>query len=451
MGDLSKELSELKVDSLIFKDVKYYISGKVHDKDGGGKRMTYMSDFVTHCITGKDAVENDVSQAEDLYEVPAVTQYWVLLSAKCKKLLPTKGFVHSGGLFSGIKACLSQLSKSDNLKVWAMISFRGGVACDVLDSSCTHLVTTKPMGNKYRVAVHHQQQHRDEEDEDSEGQRGKNGVKIVTPDWVTDSLRTGGRCQETLYHPRLLILPRPVPVPTSHVASLAKQDSQLNSPSSNLQSSLLLPLSSSSPSSTSLSQITGFAPVGSERNPSPHTGNAPNTALVYSSPSSTSNTSSSFPASTSSPAMSPSTQANRPHAISQQQSPLSTKQALEELKQRMPWNKPPTSQQQMQPLQQLQSQQQQQQQNQMQQQMLRQQQLLQQQQQQNFQVLQQRVAAARGMQIRGAIQQQHGISPTGVASSPGGQGVPRMIQGQQRVIQGVMQPQLQQQQQYQRL
>jgi hypothetical protein len=45
---------------------------------------------------------------------------------------------------------------------------------------------------KYEEAVHHE-----------------GSLRIVTPDWVVDSVRSRGRCEEGLYHPRLLILPKP--------------------------------------------------------------------------------------------------------------------------------------------------------------------------------------------------------------------------------------------------
>lgn len=57
-------------------------------QDGGAERSNYFSDFVTHLIAGTEALENDISEAKDLYEIPAVTQDWVLYSVKCKKLLP---------------------------------------------------------------------------------------------------------------------------------------------------------------------------------------------------------------------------------------------------------------------------------------------------------------------------------------------------------------------------
>jgi hypothetical protein len=42
-----------------------------------------------------------------------------------------------------------------------------------------------------------------------EAVRHEGTLRIVTPDWVVDSVRSRGRCEEGLYHPRLLILPKP--------------------------------------------------------------------------------------------------------------------------------------------------------------------------------------------------------------------------------------------------
>lgn len=57
-------------------------------QEGGAERSNYFSDFVTHLIAGYEAQENDISAAKDLYEIPAVTQNWILYSVKCNKLLP---------------------------------------------------------------------------------------------------------------------------------------------------------------------------------------------------------------------------------------------------------------------------------------------------------------------------------------------------------------------------
>lgn len=55
---------------------------------GGAEIKSYFGDNVTHLIAGYDADENELADAKDLYEVPAVTHDWVIFSAKCNKLLP---------------------------------------------------------------------------------------------------------------------------------------------------------------------------------------------------------------------------------------------------------------------------------------------------------------------------------------------------------------------------
>jgi len=57
-------------------------------QEGGAERSNYFSDYVTHLIAGKDALENDISEAKDLHRIPTVTQNWILYSVKCNKLLP---------------------------------------------------------------------------------------------------------------------------------------------------------------------------------------------------------------------------------------------------------------------------------------------------------------------------------------------------------------------------
>ncbi|XP_018405497.1 PREDICTED: uncharacterized protein LOC108781880 [Cyphomyrmex costatus] len=41
-------------------------------QEGGAERSNYFSDFVTHLIAGNEALENNISAAKDLYEIPAV-------------------------------------------------------------------------------------------------------------------------------------------------------------------------------------------------------------------------------------------------------------------------------------------------------------------------------------------------------------------------------------------
>ena len=69
-----------------------------------------------------------------------------------------------------------------------MITYYGGSFRLQLESDCTHLISTKPEGLKYEKAV-----------------ETNDKIKIVTPDWVIDSVKNKSLCDEDLYHPRLLI------------------------------------------------------------------------------------------------------------------------------------------------------------------------------------------------------------------------------------------------------
>ncbi|KAL6428266.1 hypothetical protein ACFW04_008524 [Cataglyphis niger] len=195
MGDIRAGLEDLKLDSALFANVKYYVSGEGDPKilnllqEGGAERSIYFSDFVTHLIAGYEALENDISQAKDIYEIPAVTQNWILYSVKCNKLLPAKYFSpEENQLFSNVRICLSQISRVDSKSLWAMITLQGGKCQLRLDRYCTHLVTGKASSIKYETATRHH-------------------IPIVTPDWVTECCKKSTLVSEVEYHPRLLMSP----------------------------------------------------------------------------------------------------------------------------------------------------------------------------------------------------------------------------------------------------
>ncbi len=95
-------------------------------------------------------------------------------------------------LFSNIIACPSNISGADVQSLWAMITYYGGSFQLQLESNCTHLISTKPEGLKYEKAIETNEK-----------------IKIVTPDWVIDSVKNKSLCDEDLYHPRLLIFNNP--------------------------------------------------------------------------------------------------------------------------------------------------------------------------------------------------------------------------------------------------
>ncbi|XP_064634696.1 PAX-interacting protein 1-like [Lineus longissimus] len=190
----------LKVPNGLFKDVKYYLIGnldeKIHQllKDGGGKRDTYLSEMVSHAIAdNKD--HDDYSEAVELFEVPVVSPSWIVMCVKCECILPTNAFnLENYDIFTGVVACPSQIPEADLQSLWAMITFYGGQCQRELNRKCTHLITIKPLGAKYDFAI-----------------EKPDHLEIVTPDWVSDSVDKKARQDETIYHPKLLILEQPPP------------------------------------------------------------------------------------------------------------------------------------------------------------------------------------------------------------------------------------------------
>uniref|UniRef100_H3AA33 PAX-interacting protein 1 n=1 Tax=Latimeria chalumnae TaxID=7897 RepID=H3AA33_LATCH len=90
-------------------------------------------------------------------------------------------------IFSGVTACPSQISSEDRSTLWALITFYGGNCQLGLNKKCTHLIIPEPKGEKYEYAFK------------------RESIKIVTPDWVADSIVAKSKRDEVTYHPRLVV------------------------------------------------------------------------------------------------------------------------------------------------------------------------------------------------------------------------------------------------------
>ncbi|XP_048727007.1 PAX-interacting protein 1-like isoform X2 [Ostrea edulis] len=190
-------------DEPLFKDVTYYIVGDIDSEvidllnDGGAKKDSYLSEMVSHVIAD-DCTQSEYSEAKELFELPVVTSDWVRLSVTCKKQLDLTLFSPDEVIFSGVIACCSQLKPDDTNALWAMLTAKGGRCRQTLDKQCTHLITGDKHGAKYEEAIKH-----------------GGAIKIVCPDWVTDSLEKKERQDEALYHPNLLKSPTDSATPPS--------------------------------------------------------------------------------------------------------------------------------------------------------------------------------------------------------------------------------------------
>lgn len=103
----------------------------------------------------------------------------------------TRGFTYDiKQIFSNLVVTASQVTNADFKAVWAMITFYGGKFKCNLDSSCTHLICGKPYGKKYEKALN------------------ESNIKVVTPDWVAESIKLGSKVEEDFFHPKYLIFPK---------------------------------------------------------------------------------------------------------------------------------------------------------------------------------------------------------------------------------------------------
>ncbi|KAJ3595202.1 hypothetical protein NHX12_004506 [Muraenolepis orangiensis] len=180
---------ESKVPDELFKDVKFYVVGDIDDKvvqllkAGKGKEVSYNA-LATHIIA-EDGDNPEVGESREVFDLPVVKPSWVILSVRCGDLLPVTGFSpESGQIFFGVTACLPKLPDDLNA-LWAYVTFYGGDCQLNLNKNITHLVVKEPKGAKFECALKHPY------------------IKIVTPDWITDSVKGNTRKDEELYHPRL--------------------------------------------------------------------------------------------------------------------------------------------------------------------------------------------------------------------------------------------------------
>ncbi|XP_031734532.1 PAX-interacting protein 1 [Anarrhichthys ocellatus] len=178
-----------KVSDELFKDVKFYVVGDIDQKvvqllkAGKGKEVSYNA-LATHIIA-EDGDNPEVGESREVFDLPVVKPSWVILSVRCGDLLPVTGFSpESGQIFFGVTACLPKLPDDLNT-LWAYITFYGGECQLNLNKKVTHLVVKEPKGAKFECALKHL------------------GIRIVTPDWITDCVKDKSRKDEVLYHPRL--------------------------------------------------------------------------------------------------------------------------------------------------------------------------------------------------------------------------------------------------------
>ncbi|ENN75011.1 hypothetical protein YQE_08327, partial [Dendroctonus ponderosae] len=201
MGDLNEKFASLEIPKDIFKDIKYFITGEVHEKvehllkAGGAEHQNYFSDYVTHLIVGRNPEENDIVDANDVYEIPAVNPKWILMCVSLQRRIDFNPYLYTTEtkLFSGKVFSFSTI-REDRNSLWALITYNGGSVHMKLTRMCDYLVTGATAGPKYEKAC----------------AVGADRVKIVTPDWVMEAVKLQMLPDPGLFHPKLINWPRPV-------------------------------------------------------------------------------------------------------------------------------------------------------------------------------------------------------------------------------------------------
>ncbi|KAH9518689.1 PAX-interacting protein 1 [Bulinus truncatus] len=160
--DLDSNPKQDEVQHDVFKGVNYYIVGNISDKvtllldQNGAKRDSYLSEMVS-IVIADSTTSDDYSEAKELFELPIVS-----------------------------------LDNEDVLPVWGMLVYHGAKCQLHLDDRVTHLIATNTNSVKYAAAVEHEDK-----------------IKIVTPDWIVDSISRSEIQNEEIYHPKLLFVPKP--------------------------------------------------------------------------------------------------------------------------------------------------------------------------------------------------------------------------------------------------
>ncbi|XP_049699175.2 PAX-interacting protein 1 isoform X1 [Helicoverpa armigera] len=215
MVTIVDDLDSLTLQEPIFKDVKYYVSGDVSERimlllqSGGAESTKYFSDYVTHLICGQNAADTDVDEAQDIYQIPAVTEHWVLACARLKKLADPKPYVPlKNKIFTNTVCCISKVSVADAKALFAVITYHGGKVKLNLDSQCTHLICGSAAGKRYSAAL----------------TLPSSRIKIVTPDWVLESIRARIQAVTDIFHPKLLIVPQPPPKAMDRISAITGFD-----------------------------------------------------------------------------------------------------------------------------------------------------------------------------------------------------------------------------------
>lgn len=206
--DSTSKSSSQEKSATLFSDVKFIIA-QCNETEaiknlligGGAKHINYLSEHVTLVISDTNCPEAE--EAKDLFDKPVVSSSWVHLSLRANKLLPTEAFSPINCIFQNVVASFSpKLSKNDTEILAAALTFHGA-GLSKNPANATHFIVASSNDNTLSEAL----------DKHKASQITHSfDLKIVSPDWVVESIKTNICCDEQVFDPNLL-LPPPPPTP----------------------------------------------------------------------------------------------------------------------------------------------------------------------------------------------------------------------------------------------
>lgn len=160
---------------------------------GGASHAKYIVLGVTHLICGENYNENDITEASEVYEIPPVTESWVVASLKLGRLASTKCYNPLlSKLFPNLIFAITNISPKDKKTLIAIIEFHGGKVLLNFNKTTTHLICGSASGPAYNRALELKQ----------------DSLTVATPNWIIDCLKNKSLVNSEMYHPKFLIVPQ---------------------------------------------------------------------------------------------------------------------------------------------------------------------------------------------------------------------------------------------------
>ena len=212
IGHAGDELSKKLADSVTN-------GGGIFDKNGVTKDTTHAILF---------GAQNDyLKEIEKAVENGAAVVHprWLEVCSIHRQKVPVQPFKMMPGpspLFSDMVFTASGLSRDDKIKLAALVTFHGGKYTRALNQKTTHLVTHKPVGEKYDRALNIGKFFVTKKDLKN---RISESIKKITPGWVLTSAKSRVLKNTTDYDPANVI------PGSEHLPDAAKKSTPANSSS----------------------------------------------------------------------------------------------------------------------------------------------------------------------------------------------------------------------------